>query len=87
MALKKQLSLVDNFDVLVDLGDAYIRVEQVDANKTKAIAVVSFNNENVDKTFVTKLYEYQPDLAGRNFIAQAYEHLKTLPEFAGTIDC
>ena len=87
MALKKQISLVDNFDILVDVGISYIRVEQVDASKVKATAVVSFNSDNVDKTFATKLYEFQPDLAGRNFIAQAYEHLKTLPEFAGAVDC
>jgi hypothetical protein len=87
MALKKQTSLVDNFDILVDIGVSYIRVEKVDASKTKATAVVSFNNENADKNFITKLYDFQPDLAGRNFIAQGYDYLKTLPEFAGAIDC
>jgi hypothetical protein len=28
-----------------------------------------------------------PSLEGNNFIAQAYEHLKTLPEFEGAEDC
>jgi hypothetical protein len=87
MAIKKKLSLVDNFDILVDIGESYIRVEQVDASKLKATAVVSFNSDGADKTFTTKLYDFQPDLAGKNFIAQAYEHLKTLPEFSGAIDC
>jgi hypothetical protein len=27
------------------------------------------------------------NLAGKNFIAQAYDHMKTLPEFAGATDC
>jgi len=87
VALKKQIFLVDNFDILVDIGTSYICVEQVDASKAKATAVVSFNSESNDKTFTTKLYDFQPDLAGRNFIAQGYNHLKTLPEFAGAVDC
>lgn len=87
MALKKQIFLVDNFDVLVNLGNAYIRVEQVDASKLKATAIVSFNNEAVDKRFITKIYEYKPDLTGSNFIRQAYDYLKTLPEFDEAVDC
>ena len=87
MALKKQISLVDNFDILVDVGVSYIRVERVDASKVKATAVVSYNNNGADKTFTTKLYDFQPDLTGKNFIAQGYDHLKTLPEFSGAVDC
>jgi hypothetical protein len=87
MALKKQTSLVDNFDILVDIGVSYIRVEKVDASKTKAVAAVSFNNENADKNFITKFYEFAPNINGKNFIAQAYDHLKTLPEFADATDC
>jgi hypothetical protein len=34
-----------------------------------------------------KVYEFTPNLEGANFIAQAYDHLKTLPEFSGAIDC
>lgn len=87
MALKKQISLVDNFGILVDIGISYIRVEKVDASKTKAFASVSFNNEDAEKNFITQLYEFQPNLNGQNFIAQAYVHLKTMPEFAGATDC
>ena len=32
-------------------------------------------------------FNFVPNLEGQNFIAQAYEHLKTLPEFAGAEDC
>jgi hypothetical protein len=87
MALKKQISLVDNFDILVDLGVSYIRVEKVDASKSKATVSISFNNEDASKNFAVKFYEFSPKLYGPNFIEQAYDHLKTLPEFAGAIDC
>jgi hypothetical protein len=32
-------------------------------------------------------YKFAPNLDGANFIKQAYEHLKTLPEFSGATDC
>jgi hypothetical protein len=32
-------------------------------------------------------YSFKPDLNGENFIAQAYNHLKTLPEFSDSTDC
>jgi hypothetical protein len=35
---------------------------------------------------VIKQYDFSVDLNGKNAIAQAYEHLKTLPEFAGAED-
>jgi hypothetical protein len=87
MAFKKQISLLDNFDILVNLGISYIRVEKVDASKLSATAAVSFNNENASKNFATKFYVFVPKLDGTNFIEQAYEHLKTLPEFDGAEDC
>jgi hypothetical protein len=34
-----------------------------------------------------KTYRFAPSLDGKNFITQAYEHLKTLPEFAGATNC
>lgn len=32
-------------------------------------------------------FSFKPTLDGGNFIEQAYNHLKTLPEFAGSTDC
>jgi hypothetical protein len=32
-------------------------------------------------------FVFVPNLNGENFIAQAYQHLKILPEFAGATDC
>jgi hypothetical protein len=34
-----------------------------------------------------KQFVFAPNLDGPNFIKQAYEHLKTLPEFDGAVDC
>jgi hypothetical protein len=64
--------------------NAYIKVDRVSANKDSASADVSFT-EGEKKT--SSSYTFKPNLDGGNFIKQAYEHLKTLPEFAGAQDC
>lgn len=58
----------------------YVKVARVDATKLTANAYVSSNGAITEYTFV-------PDMNGGNFIAQAYAHLKTLPEFADATDC
>lgn len=71
-------------DVTVNLHNAYIKVESVSGGKDNVTATVSTKiGENVK----TKFYHYKPNLDGSNFIKQAYEHLKTLPEFADAVDC
>lgn len=63
----------------------YIRVELVNATKTLASAVVS--TKLSEKLTVQSTYQFEVNLDGPNFIAQAYEHLKTLPEFSDATDC
>lgn len=64
--------------------NAYIKVDRVSASKDSASADVSFT-EGEKKT--SSSYTFKPNLDGGNFIKQAYDHLKTLPEFAGAQDC
>jgi hypothetical protein len=63
--------------------DCYIKVESVSATKNIASISVSFTKG----IQIVKAYEFVPSLGNSNFIAQAYDHLKTLPEFAGAVDC
>jgi len=65
-------------------SDCYVKVESISGGKDKLVALVSFTSEKIKGK---KSYEFSPSLDGRNFIAQAYEHIKTLPEFAGATDC
>lgn len=62
----------------------YVKVEEVTASKRSANAEVSFTGE---KATYRKRYAFTPRLDDANFIKQAYEHLKTLDEFAGCEDC
>jgi len=83
MALKKTINTKHGIDV----NDAYHRVESVQLReKTQLMfAVRSYadpSKQAIDEKIVSCAY----NLNGDNPIKQAYEHLKTLPEFAGAAD-
>lgn len=69
-----------NFDV----NNCHIKVISVDGGKNGLTAKVTITADGFSGY---QQYSFVPKLEGQNFIAQAYEHLKTLPEFAGAIDC
>ena len=93
MALKKiettEAQLVARTDLGVqDLNETrmvqmekYIKVERVEGDKNKAKAFVSQNGQ-----FLRQI-TFDVDLSGGNFIKQAYQHLKNLPEFDSAVDC
>jgi len=51
-----------------------------------SIQVFTYKEAN-ELLIESKSFSFTPNLDGENFIKQGYEHLKTLPEFAGAIDC
>jgi hypothetical protein len=65
---------------------AYIKVVSIKGNKSNVIAKVEFKGETQN---FTKQYEIPVSVLENspNFIKQVYEHLKTMPEFIGAIDC
>ena len=87
MALKKQVILKSNFNDDVAFNNAYIKIENVNGNKTSMRFEVYIYKEKNGFVVDRKSYAFVPTLEGNNFIAQAYEHLKTLPEFEGAADC
>ena len=96
MALKKQIIVSGMAEISIDglitseqyqknLGECYIKVETVNGNKETVLANVTMTNS--DGIVRNYSCSFQPNMNGNNFIAQAYVYLKTLPEFAGAIDC
>lgn len=65
----------------------YIKVVNVAGTKETLSASVSFTNNQSGDVVAYKQYEFPLDLEGSNPIRQAYEYLKTLPEFADATDC
>jgi hypothetical protein len=84
MALKKTITTRQGIEV----KDAYFRVVNVTLNgKTGMQFAVAFSKNADSPAVESTAYNCAYSIAGQNPIAQAYEHLKTLPEFAGAQDC
>lgn len=87
MALKKQITLKSNFGDDVTFNEAYIKVETLIGNKSQLRIDVSVHKKQNEQVVDRKNYFFTPDLDGKNFVAQAYDHLKTLEEFSNAVDC
>jgi hypothetical protein len=65
---------------------AYIKVSEISGNKNQVLANINFKGDaqQFNKQYVVPV---SVENNAANFIAQVYAHLKTLPEFAGAVDC
>jgi hypothetical protein len=65
---------------------AYIKVQNIFGDKNNVNATVIFIDDNIK---FSKTYSFLASVAdgAPNFIKQAYEYLKTLPEFENSEDC
>lgn len=87
MALKKTFTLVSNFGTDVTFPDCYVRVVFVESTKESSKATYGIFKSAVENVLHKKDFVFSHNLNGKNFIAQAYEHMKTMPEFVGATDC
>jgi hypothetical protein len=99
MALKKALTVngtgyvsfnktyIETGDVSFTTNPLYIKVESVNGTKNLVSINVSYTDEEKKQKITEKSFAFTPSMDANNFIAQAYVHLKTLPEFAGATDC
>lgn len=79
MALQKTIKVLDNLGIEVELKNPYIKIDSLAGNKNKLNINVGVYIENIKVTQFN--YFFVPSLDRTNFIAQAYEYLKTLDEF------
>lgn len=89
MALNKTITAQNNFGLDSILDNCYCKVERIVGSKVEMVAMVSFLNNDKNRVFFDKSYVFVPVVgeSAKDFIAQAYLHLKTLPEFADAVDC
>ena len=85
MALEKTVISPQGFEA----SSAYHRVSGVSliAKNRISFSVQSFKDKSSTANFASEFHSCQYDLNGSNPIVQAYNHLKTLPEFVGAKDC
>jgi hypothetical protein len=88
MAIQKSLVLKSN------LGDqqnvlCYIRIKNINATKTNVACTFDLIRKEADYVIESRQFYLDLNAADytKNIWVLAYEHLKTLPEFAGATDC
>lgn len=88
MAFTATIVLTDNFQEQITFTDAYVRVEQVAASRIGSTADVIIYRDKNGQQLIRQNYQFDAELEpGENHLKQAYEYLKTLPEFANATDC
>jgi hypothetical protein len=87
MALIKTLKIKDNFDIEIDFQNAYIKIDKIIASKELLKIQVSTYRTKDGTRINSMAFDCGIDLNGKNFIAQAYDYIKTVPEFTDAIDC
>ncbi|WP_175992363.1 hypothetical protein [Burkholderia vietnamiensis] len=69
------------------LPSAYVKVERVDGSNSAATATVSIYVDATKAALARQLpVAFTPNMSGPNYIMQAYQYLKTLPDYAGLAD-
>jgi hypothetical protein len=67
--------------------DCYWRVDKILGNGHNLSISVNGYAKDTKKIIASRSFDFAPELEGKNFIAQAYDHLKTLPAFENAVDC
>ena len=78
-----------NYEGHLTAVDSYCRITSASANKTTACAevIISTQPSTGAKQLDRFTINFEHDLDGANIIKQAYQFLKTLPEFSDATDC
>lgn len=71
----------------VEVAGAYIKVRSVTCTKEHMEFQTEVKSSADADCLTGYVFSCSYDIGGSNPIAQAYEHLKTLPEFSDATDC
>lgn len=84
MALQKTVKTKFGFEAV----NAYHKIGSISVNdKTTISFILESKIDASNEPFEVESFSCNYDLNGNNPIAQAYAHLKTLPEFENATDC
>lgn len=88
MALQQTIILKDSFGDDKTFQNTYRKVTNYTGTKEQIFVVVStYKNKELMQLISADGFSFKPQMNNENFIKQAYEYLKTLPEFVNTQDC
>ena len=81
MALSKTITFKG-----ITVTDAYLKVWQISGDKSQIKFGLGYFSTANSEMFDSKTFEMAYDIDGENSIRQAYEYLKSLPDFADAGD-
>lgn len=87
MALTNTFTLKDNFGRSVQFKNCHAKIVGILGNKDELTFRLEIREQKNSPVLTVQQYGFSPTLEGDNFIAQAYNHLKALPEFKNASDC
>jgi len=87
MALTQSQIFTTKYKQDVTINNCYIKVSNVLATKSACTSTVLFMSNQLGEVLEERPYFFEYNITGENPIKQAYEYLKTLPEFANATDC
>jgi len=88
MALKKTITLKNNFGQDSVFTDAYIKVELYSVTASNASAkILIFSDSDKNNLLETVSTKFMPDLESNdNFLVQGYTKAKSIAQFSGASD-
>lgn len=84
------LNLTTTIVESVQLSNVYVMVDKLQGDKTLIEFTINHYMDSSKQTLIRATnHVFVPDVSDRakNFVEQAYEHLKSLNEYANAIDC
>lgn len=94
MALKKTITLKNNFGTETTIPDAYIRVDALiikrkhPATGERLVETsVSISKDEKSSPLEQRGHFFALDLSGVNPLEQAYRFLRTMPDYENATDC
>lgn len=87
MALTKSLSVEIHGKTLA-FENAYFQVSNITGTKVKQTALVTvYSDSSKAHVLQDSSFSFSPDMNGGNFVKQAYDAAKLLPDYQGAKDC
>jgi hypothetical protein len=81
--IKKTIEFVGIVELL-----AYVRITSITCTQTAITVVICCHHNNRDGIIIkSQCFVFVPNHNGKSIFSQAYDHLKTLPEFSNATDC
>lgn len=70
-----------------EIKNCYVKVESYTGDKTRTVIEVQFRTFQHGNVIYGRQFVFTPDLEStKNILAQAYDYLKSLPEFTEVVD-